>query len=222
MMTHIETCVLWQPKLPQYKPSHIRYPISLKAREAKKMTVRETEIHCAKNKVRYSDYNCVSLSLSLYICLIYIPWTRSPSKPNPLYPTSKTFFLSTHSLSFYSQSDFWVLLSILLAVNAVLMAALNSFLISFFFFIFSLLFHASLPVTSFHYSYRSLLSSMNCTASTNSTKHHHKWVGPIGHRVITVNVDGSGDFQAVQAAVDSVPTKNMENVVIQISAGNYM
>lgn len=63
---------------------------------------------------------------------------------------------------------------------------------------------------------------MNGTASTNSTKHHHKWVGPIGHRVITVNVDGSGDFQAVQAAVDSVPTKNTENVVIQISAGNYM
>ncbi|XP_075641197.1 putative pectinesterase 68 [Castanea sativa] len=101
------------------------------------------------------------------------------------------------------------------------MAALNSFLSSFFF-IFSLLFHASLPVTSFHYSYRSLLSSMNGTASTNSTKHHHKWVGPIGHRVITVNVDGSGDFQAVQAAVDSVPTNNTENVVIQISAGNYI
>lgn len=102
------------------------------------------------------------------------------------------------------------------------MASLNSFPIPFFF-IFSLfLCHAPLDVTSSHHRMRSLLSLDNSTASTNSTNHHHKWVGPIGHCVITVDVNGSGDFRSVQAAVDSVPANNRENVVIKISAGYYM
>lgn len=58
--------------------------------------------------------------------------------------------------------------------------------------------------------------------AANSTKHHHKWIGPVGHRVITVDVNGSGEFKSVQAAVDSVPQRNRMNVLIQISAGCYM
>lgn len=58
--------------------------------------------------------------------------------------------------------------------------------------------------------------------AANSTKHHHKWIGPVGHRVITVDVNGSGEFKSVQAAVDSVPERNRMNVLIQISAGCYM
>lgn len=185
------------------------------------MTVRETEIHCATNKVRYSDYNCVSLSLFIFVWYICLELDLQANPTLSIQRQKHSFYQLTLYHSILNLISEYILFSILLALNAVLMAALNSFLVSFFFFIFSLLFHASLPVTSFH-SYRSLLSSMNGTASTHSTKHHHKWVGPIGHRVITVNVDGSGDFRAVQAAVDSVPINNTENVVIQISAGNYM
>lgn len=58
--------------------------------------------------------------------------------------------------------------------------------------------------------------------AANSTKHHPKWIGPVGHRVITVDVNGSGEFKSVQAAVDSVPERNRMNVLIQISAGCYM
>lgn len=65
--------------------------------------------------------------------------------------------------------------------------------------------------------------SISATAqAANSTKHHHEWIGPVGHRVITVDVNGSGDFKSVQAAVDSVPERNRMNVLIQISAGCYM
>lgn len=65
--------------------------------------------------------------------------------------------------------------------------------------------------------------SISATAqAANSTKHHHEWIGPVGHRVITVDVNGSGEFKSVQAAVDSVPERNRMNVLIQISAGCYM
>lgn len=65
--------------------------------------------------------------------------------------------------------------------------------------------------------------SISATAqAANSTKHHHMWIGPVGHRVITVDVNGSGEFKSVQAAVDSVPERNRMNVLIQISAGCYM
>ncbi|XWS38574.1 hypothetical protein CRYUN_Cryun19dG0143100 [Craigia yunnanensis] len=38
----------------------------------------------------------------------------------------------------------------------------------------------------------SVVNSTACT--TNSTRHHHKWIGPIGHRRITVDIIGSGHF----------------------------
>jgi pectin methylesterase-like acyl-CoA thioesterase len=40
--------------------------------------------------------------------------------------------------------------------------------------------------------------------------------------VITVDVNGAGEFLSVQAAVDAVPENNGENVMILISAGYYM
>ncbi|KDP39870.1 hypothetical protein JCGZ_03401 [Jatropha curcas] len=70
--------------------------------------------------------------------------------------------------------------------------------------------------------FRYRLNSVNATGSNNSTKHHQKWVGPVGHRVITVDVNGYGEFRSVQAAVDSVPENNTENVMLLISAGYYI
>ncbi|KAJ0901978.1 putative pectinesterase [Helianthus annuus] len=63
-----------------------------------------------------------------------------------------------------------------------------------------------------------------CTSATsNSTsKPRHKWVGPIGQRNITVNVNGSGDYSTVQAAVDSISANNRKNILIHISAGVYV
>ncbi|KAK2974982.1 hypothetical protein RJ640_012848 [Escallonia rubra] len=68
-----------------------------------------------------------------------------------------------------------------------------------------------------------LLSTAGSTPATciNATKHNHTWVGPSGHRLITVDVNGSADYQTVQAAVDSVPFNNLKNVVILIGAGYY-
>ncbi|XP_043718038.1 probable pectinesterase 68 [Telopea speciosissima] len=57
---------------------------------------------------------------------------------------------------------------------------------------------------------------------TSSTHQHHKWIGPIGHRLIIVDARGTGDFLSVQAAVESVPENNSENVLIQIKAGYYI
>ncbi|KAK4262602.1 hypothetical protein QN277_028143 [Acacia crassicarpa] len=66
-------------------------------------------------------------------------------------------------------------------------------------------------------------SSPPLVSSTNSSsKHRHRWVGPIGYRVITVDVNGTGQFRSVQAAVDAVPDNNRMNVVINISAGCYV
>lgn len=67
------------------------------------------------------------------------------------------------------------------------------------------------------------LNSVTSTANANSTiKGHHKWVGPSGHRLITVDLHGSADFRYIQAAVNSVPDNNTQNVVIRISAGYYI
>ncbi|ESW27651.1 hypothetical protein PHAVU_003G220500 [Phaseolus vulgaris] len=55
-------------------------------------------------------------------------------------------------------------------------------------------------------------------SSTNSSK----WVGPTGHRVITVDINGGGHFRSVQAAVNAVPDNNRMNVLIQISPGYYI
>lgn len=104
------------------------------------------------------------------------------------------------------------------------MASLGySFLFLYSYFILTLfLLHAPLLVTSSTYRYKVESSSINRTAPTNSTKHHHKWVGPVGYREITVDVNGAGEFLSVQAAVDAVPQNNGENVMILISAGYYM
>ncbi|KAK6157982.1 hypothetical protein DH2020_005296 [Rehmannia glutinosa] len=59
----------------------------------------------------------------------------------------------------------------------------------------------------------------NSTTSNSSEHGHHKWVGPVGHRLITVDVNGLGDFRSVQDAVDSVPDNNRMNVLILIRAG---
>ncbi|KAF3448333.1 hypothetical protein FNV43_RR09046 [Rhamnella rubrinervis] len=75
-----------------------------------------------------------------------------------------------------------------------------------------------------HYSgLNSVLNQTNNASSTNSTQHHrHKWVGPTGHRVMTVDINGSGDYKSVQAAVDAVPDNNTVNVTIRISPGYYI
>lgn len=55
-----------------------------------------------------------------------------------------------------------------------------------------------------------------------TSKHTHKWVGPIGHRNITVDANGNGDYTTVQAAVDSVSSDNRKNIFIHIAAGVYV
>ncbi|KAM2647578.1 hypothetical protein TB1_000807 [Malus domestica] len=52
-----------------------------------------------------------------------------------------------------------------------------------------------------------------------NSKPHHKWVGPSGHRLVMVNMNGSGDFQSVQSTVNVVPVNNTVNVVILIKFG---
>ncbi|KAE8671751.1 putative pectinesterase 68 [Hibiscus syriacus] len=44
----------------------------------------------------------------------------------------------------------------------------------------------------------------------------------MGHRLITVDINGLGHFRSVQAAVDDVPENNRKNVLIRISAGYYI
>ncbi|PON93024.1 Pectinesterase, Tyr active site [Trema orientale] len=100
----------------------------------------------------------------------------------------------------------------------------------------SLLSHAKEQVKGSHY-HTSRLSFVAATRTstssssgggtapspTTSTKHHrHKWIGPTGHRVITVDVKGSGEFQSVQAAVDAVAENNTVSVTILISPGCYI
>ncbi|KAK6935178.1 Pectinesterase, catalytic [Dillenia turbinata] len=84
--------------------------------------------------------------------------------------------------------------------------------------------HKILALSSQDYYGPSVLisNSTNSTTTTTTSKHHRKWVGPIGHRVITVDARGSGDFLSVQAAVDSIPDNNRQNVLIHISAGCYV
>ncbi|KAK8658201.1 hypothetical protein V6N13_036413 [Hibiscus sabdariffa] len=43
----------------------------------------------------------------------------------------------------------------------------------------------------------------------------------MGHRLITVDINGLGHFRSVQDAVESVPENNRKNVEISISAGYY-
>ncbi|CAN0842263.1 Probable pectinesterase 68, partial [Linum grandiflorum] len=57
---------------------------------------------------------------------------------------------------------------------------------------------------------------------TNRRGGGHHWVAPVGHRVITVDINGSGQYRSVQAAIDSVPENNDENVLIQLAPGVYI
>lgn len=84
------------------------------------------------------------------------------------------------------------------------------------------LFHAAPAVTAVRSSRVLLVHTINNNDSTsNSTKNHHKWVGPTGHRQIAVDINGSGDFLSVQAAVNAVPANNTVDVLILISPGYY-
>src|ERR1044072_7316347 len=80
--------------------------------------------------------------------------------------------------------------------------------------IFTYMFHAATTVTCSPYR--------DITINPLSLRKKHTWVGPVGRRVITVDVNGGGDFQSVQDAVNAVPDNNRMNVFIQISAGYYM
>lgn len=60
------------------------------------------------------------------------------------------------------------------------------------------------------------------TSSDSISKPRHKWLGPTGHRNISVDINGSGDYTTVQAAIDSISTSNRKNILIHISAGVYM
>ncbi|KAD5508092.1 hypothetical protein R6Q59_031260 [Mikania micrantha] len=60
-----------------------------------------------------------------------------------------------------------------------------------------------------------------CSFTLGSSKPRHNWVGPIGHRNITVDINGYGDYKTVQAAVDSVSMNNRKNVLIHILEGVY-
>ncbi|MFQ6637840.1 hypothetical protein Gotur_012935 [Gossypium turneri] len=94
-----------------------------------------------------------------------------------------------------------------------------SFLLFYFCFVFVL---ASFfcPAPSLSVATRPVVNQTACT--TNSTRHRHKWIGPIGHRLITVDINGLGHFRSVQDAVDAVPENNRKNVLIRISAGYYI
>ncbi|KAM5572890.1 putative pectinesterase 68 [Rosa sericea] len=90
-----------------------------------------------------------------------------------------------------------------------------------------LLFHAE-PVQGRRSSF-DILSSSPATgngnissSSSNRTSNQRKWVGPVGHRLITVDLRGSGDFKSVQSAVNAVPVNNTVNVVIHIKPGCYI
>ncbi|KAK9148252.1 hypothetical protein Scep_007009 [Stephania cephalantha] len=89
--------------------------------------------------------------------------------------------------------------------------------------------------TSSTSTYNSNSSSINSSSSplplpppplsgntTTTVQHHHNWFGPKGSCLITVDASGCGDFLSVQAAVDSVPVNNREQVLIQINAGTYI
>lgn len=65
-------------------------------------------------------------------------------------------------------------------------------------------------------------NSSSSSSSSNSTSNKLKWVGPVGHRLITVDLKGSGDFRSVQSAVNAVPNNNTVNVIIHIKPGCYM
>ena len=67
-----------------------------------------------------------------------------------------------------------------------------------------------------------ILYFLYASPSNATSTPSHKWVGPSGHRNITVDINGLGDYTTVQEAVDSVSTNNMKNILIRILAGVYV
>ncbi|XP_031501860.1 probable pectinesterase 68 [Nymphaea colorata] len=59
-------------------------------------------------------------------------------------------------------------------------------------------------------------------SSNLTSRKKQPWGGPVGHRFITVDCNGYGDFRTVQAAVDSVSENNNKKVLIQIAACYYV
>ena len=51
---------------------------------------------------------------------------------------------------------------------------------------------------------------------------HTKTGGPANTADLVVAADGSGDFQTVQGAVDSIPSSNTNYALININSGNYV
>ncbi|RAL50706.1 hypothetical protein DM860_015853 [Cuscuta australis] len=89
-----------------------------------------------------------------------------------------------------------------------------------FFLLFPRLLNATSPPETSHGGGGALPpASFDSAASRRLLDGHY--VGPSGRRTISVNLDGSGDFLSVQAAVDSVPENNCMSVLIQISPGYY-
>ncbi|KAM1134832.1 hypothetical protein ACFX19_044616 [Malus domestica] len=67
-----------------------------------------------------------------------------------------------------------------------------------------------------------MTSSPTPATNNSSSKPYHKWVGPSGHHLIMVDVNGSGDFQSVQSVVNAVLVNNTVNIVILINPGCYI
>lgn len=73
-----------------------------------------------------------------------------------------------------------------------------------------------------HFYKHNSLSTQEPSFNSSNHHHRHRWIGPSGNRLITVDLEGFGNFRSVQAAVDSVPESNRENVLIRISPGSYI
>lgn len=95
------------------------------------------------------------------------------------------------------------------------MASLLILILQFLLVIFTYIFYAATTVTCVHHHHDIAFNPL-------SLKKNHSWIGPVGRRVITVDVNGGGQFQCVQDAVNAVPENNRMNVLIQISAGYYI
>ncbi|KAG5061404.1 hypothetical protein JHK87_002433 [Glycine soja] len=84
--------------------------------------------------------------------------------------------------------------------------------------VFACIFHAATVTCKPHHRDRTLKIF---SSTSNSSKSSHHWIGPIGHRKITVDINGGGHYRSVQDAVNAVPDNNRRNVLIQINGGCY-
>ncbi|KAL1214011.1 putative pectinesterase 68 [Cardamine amara subsp. amara] len=86
----------------------------------------------------------------------------------------------------------------------------------------SLLLFVLLHCLCFRFSLVAACSNSNSTDDQQIQHHHHrKWIGPSGHKVITVSLNGHAQFRSVQDAVDSIPKNNNMSIVIKIAPGFY-